>query len=47
MLAKWDREGPPPTYWIPGFFFVQSFLTATLQNYARKWVGLGLDAAGL
>lgn len=23
MLADWDKQGPPPAFWLPGFFFVQ------------------------
>lgn len=36
MLSSWYQHGPPPLFWLPGFFFVQSFLTAGLQDYARQ-----------
>ncbi|KAJ9535032.1 hypothetical protein QJQ45_029705, partial [Haematococcus lacustris] len=36
MLSDWHEQGPPTLFWLPGFFFVQSFLTAGLQNYARR-----------
>ncbi|CAI9553699.1 unnamed protein product, partial [Staurois parvus] len=35
--------GEPYNYWIPAFFFPQGFLTAVLQNYARKR-GLSVDS---
>jgi dynein heavy chain len=44
FLDNWYRNGTPKIFWLPGtllplakgFFFPQSFITATLQNFARK-----------
>ena len=37
MFAQWIDTGAPVVAWLPGFFFTQSFLTAVLQNFARKY----------
>lgn len=33
---KWIQHGPPPAFWLSGFFFTHSFLTSVLQASARR-----------
>ena len=42
FINLWIKENSPVVYWISGFFFTQSFLTGTRQNYARG-TGIAID----
>lgn len=33
----WITNGFPVSFWLPGIFFPQGFLTGTLQVHARKY----------
>lgn len=36
FFRHWIDNGEPSCFWISGFYFTQSFLTAVLQNFSRR-----------
>ena len=37
FMRGWLQEGGPKSFWLPGFFFPQGFMTGCLQMHARKY----------
>ena len=37
MMSTWLKNGEPKSFWLPGFFFPQGFMTGVLQTHARKY----------
>ena len=35
FMRTWLTEGNPATFWLPGFYFPQGFMTGALQTHAR------------
>jgi len=46
FIGDWIEHNQPPVFWLSGFFFPQGFMTANLQNHARKY-GLPIDTVSL
>jgi dynein heavy chain len=36
-MRTWLTEGNPTSYWMPGMFFPQGFMTGVLQTHARQY----------
>jgi len=37
FLRDWNDNGQPMSFWLPGFFFPQGFLTGVLQTHSRAF----------
>jgi len=35
-IRGWLENGNPTSYWLPGMFFPQGFMTGVLQTHARQ-----------
>jgi len=37
FMDDWLKNGNPNSYWMPGMFFPQGFMTGVLQTHARQY----------
>lgn len=37
FMDNWLKNGNPMSYWLPGMFFPQGFMTGVLQTHARQY----------
>lgn len=37
FMRGWLQQGTPNSFWLPGFFFPQGFMTGCLQMHARRY----------
>lgn len=37
FMLTWILTGEPKSFWLPGFYFPQGFMTGALQTHARKY----------
>ena len=47
QLKDWMTKGKPASFWLTGFFNPNGFLTATMQDVARKHSGWALDEVAM
>jgi len=45
FFQAWLAEGNPTSYWLPGMFFPQGFMTGVLQTHARQYK-IAIDRLG-
>lgn len=38
FIENWLKNGNPNSYWMPGLFFPQGFMTGVLQTHARQYL---------
>jgi dynein heavy chain len=37
FFRRWCEKGTPSSFWLPGFYYPQGFMTGALQTHARKY----------